>query len=192
MKKILVASIVSLALAIVPLSATPASALSWSDFFGGSSSAQTATQPAVDETDDEHPCLRATNHEYEVCTAYIANASAAVLVPYYKYANSTDGWQRFSTYRLSSRYVGDAYMTIQDRTASWPSGVHEVSVPDIHIVSVDSDLADNTATVVTRESWKVTDQTGQIIYQEMDQSHTITMQRVPSYVLHKWVVTNIQ
>jgi hypothetical protein len=164
------------------------SALSWNDLFG--SSANVSTQAS--DTDYKHPCLRFTDHEYEVCSAYIANASLAVLVPYYKYANTGDGWTRYVTYRLGSRYIGRAHDQIQSRVASWPTGTNEVDAPHIEIMSVTSSLTTNIATLVTKESWRVQSSDRTVLYQEVDQQHVIMMQRVPSYILHKWVVTDVQ
>lgn len=138
-------------------------------------------------------CLHYAGHVYEVCTAYIANSSLAVLVPYYKYANgSNTTLRRYVTYRLGSRYSGQAYRLITARVAQWPTGTMEVAVPYIRIIAVHSSLRTNTATLTTQETWQVTTQTGRVVYQERNQRHTITMHRVPSYILHKWVVTNLQ
>lgn len=197
MKRLFTIGITSIALLLAPFVSLPATALSWDDIFGGASSpaqqVERGVQAVTNEApDSEHSCARVENHEYEVCTAYIANSSSAVLVPYYKYAHAEDGWQRYVTYRLGSRYHGSAYDAMRQRTASWPSGINDVDAPRIHIVSVDSDLSSNTATLVTRESWRVTDQDGNVLYQESDQKHVVTMRRVQSYVLHKWVVTDIR
>lgn len=159
----------------------------------GVTTANTPSQPSSSASDTLNVCLHYSGHVYEVCTAYIANSSLAVLVPYYKYAKSTDAaLSRYVTYRLGSRYTGQAYDVITKRVASWPAGTYDVSVPDIRILSVSSSLQTNTATLVTEESWKVTSDTGQVMYQENGQRHTVTMHRVPSYLLHKWVVTNLQ
>src|SRR3981081_797692 len=46
-------------------------------------------------------CLQYANHEYEVCVAYIFNASLADLSPYYKYIHSLDSsLASFVSYRL--------------------------------------------------------------------------------------------
>lgn len=138
-------------------------------------------------------CLHYTGHVFEVCTAYIANSSLAVLVPYYKYAKSPqDSLARYVAYRLGSRYTGQANTVITNRVAAWPAGTHEVSVPIIKILSARSSLQTNTATLVTQETWKVTSQGGSVIYRENGKRHTVTLHRVQSYVLHKWVVTNLQ
>lgn len=188
MKRFVQIGVVCLMIALTPLMGGSASALSWRDLFGDST--RTSMQQTV--TDDEHPCLQFTNHEYEVCSAYIANSSLAVLVPYYKYANANDSWSRYVTYRLGSRYTGQAYEQMRNRVAAWPAGKNDVGVPHIDILSVSSSLATNTATLITKESWRVESSDDTLIYQEIGQQHVVTMERVPSYVLHKWVVTNVE
>lgn len=191
---------------VAPVSTQSTEAFSVFGFTFGDQSTQASTgrgdatgtttslpSPILNDTNDTHPCLQVTNHEYEVCTAYIANSSLAVLVPYYKYAHSSNATlQRYVTYRLSSRYTGNAYNLIVSRVGSWAPGEYDVEAPHIAITSVNSSLPTNTATLVTHESWTVTDRYGRIVYQENNAQHVITMQRVPSYILHKWVVTSIQ
>lgn len=160
---------------MVAASSAPASALSTSATHGTNNS-----------------CLQFTNHEYEVCTAYIFNSSLADLLPYYEYAHSPNGaLSSFVQYRLGSRYTGQAYNVITNRVASWPMGDLDVGVPKIKILSVHSSLATNTATLKTEETWKIKTESGAVVYREKHAVHAITMQRVPSYILHKWVVTNI-
>lgn len=139
-------------------------------------------------------CLQFTNHEYEVCTAYIFNSALADLVPYYKYANSPNAsLMRLVSYRLDSRYVGQANQVIRSRVSWWPTNIdNDVDVPAIRILSVNADLATNSATLQTIESWRVGNSADSVVYQETNAPHIVTMARVPSYVLHKWVVTNIE
>lgn len=138
-------------------------------------------------------CAHYSGHVYEVCTAYLANSSLAVLVPYYKYATSSNGTlARYVSYRLGSRYTGQAKNVIVQRVKGWPTGTHDVAVPVIKILSVHSSLTTNTATLQTEESWKVTTKSGRVIYRETNRHHTVTMHRVQSYLLHKWVVTNLR
>jgi|GEM_PF-1696321 len=186
----------------------PASAFSILGFNFGSSQPAVSeqTEPAPDpqqEVDnflndiianaDANTCLQFTNHEYEVCAAYIFNSAMAELVPYYKFANSTKAsLARFVSNRLDSRYSGHANSLIRNRVAGWPTGEFDVDVPSIKILSVNSSLATNSATLQTVETWRVADDSGNTIYEETNAYHTITMARVPSYVLHKWVVTSIQ
>lgn len=142
---------------------------------------------------NENTCLMLRNHEYEVCTAYIFNAVFADLVPYYNFAHSSNSaMAHFVSYRLDSRYGDQANTLIRNRVAAWPAGETNVDVPIIKILSVNADLTTNTATLQTQESWLVTDQHQNVLYQADGGYHFITMQRVPSYVLHKWVVTDIE
>jgi hypothetical protein len=159
--------------------------------------APTGARPvsAASTTDNTtfNACLQYTNHVYEVCTAYIANSSLAVLWPYYAYAKSPNiTLARYVQYRLGSRYTGQANATIMNRVSTWPAGNHEVDAPSIRVLSVNSNLQTNTATIVTQESWRVTDEAGRVIYQENNVRHISTMNRVPSYLLHKWVVSSIR
>jgi hypothetical protein len=144
------------------------------------------------QNDLNSQCLQFTNHEYEVCVAYVVNASLADLVPYYAFVHSPNSaLSRFLAYRLGSRYTGQAQDTIQNRVSSWPTGNMVVSIPDIKILAVTPSLATNSATLITQETWKVSSSSGEVLFQETNTPHTIGMQRVPSYLLHKWIVTDI-
>lgn len=208
MKKVLVNSVVgivaSLAIALYPASTSALGIFGFN--FGNTQPSQTQVDSDTSATLNDvstlvndvsqnlnDACLQYTNHEYEVCTAHVFNSSVADLVPYYAYAHSTNAsLARFVQYRLGSRYAGQAARLIQDRVSSWPVGDFDVIVPDIQILTVDSSLATNTATLVTQESWQVTTESGQVLYTETEAPHTITMHRVQSYILHKWIVTNIE
>ncbi|HSW80407.1 MAG TPA: hypothetical protein VLG47_06530 [Candidatus Saccharimonadales bacterium] len=163
---------------------------------GKSHTTHSSTSYHYDSSKDDpsdNPCAHFKNHEYEVCTAYVANSVLADLVPYYTFVHSdVDFMKQAATDRLDSRYSGQAYSVLTNRTRNWPIGETEVDVPKIKILSVKSNLSSNTATMKTRESWTVKTDSDQILYRENSKIHTITMHRVPSYVLHKWVVTNIQ
>ena len=142
---------------------------------------------------NENTCAQFTNHEYEVCTAYIFNSIFADLVPYYKFAMSDNAsLARLVSFHLDSRFTGQANQLVRQRVAGWPSGEKDVDVPVIKILSVNASLADNSATLRTQETWLVTDQSEHVVFQETDAFHTITLSRVQSYVLHKWVVTDIE
>ena len=143
---------------------------------------------------DANTCLTFANHEYEVCTAYIFNASMADLVPYYMYANTDNGsLSRLMTYRLGSRYTGQADDGIIRRVSQWPKGNNDVDVPQIKVLSVNASLATDTATLRTQETWLVrSEATGSTVYREDNAYHTVMLERVPSYLLHKWVVTDIE
>lgn len=201
MKKLLFSISLAALAALSPLLASSASAFS---LFGhhititGSSDQQSASYTSMTPRqttadDSKHPCVHYTNHVYEVCYAYAVNSSLLALVPYYKYASSPNpATSKLAAEHLNKRYYGDAYTTIQNRVASWPAGTKDVATPQIRIISVNSSLASSTATLVTQESWLVTDKNDRVIYRETNQRHVITMQRVKSYILHKWVVTDIR
>jgi hypothetical protein len=158
-----------------------------------SSGAATTASAAPTSNNTVSSCLHYTDHKYEVCTAYIANSSLAVLLPYYMYARSSNpSLAGYVSYRLNARYVGQANSIIRTRVSSWPVGATDVAIPDITILSVQSSLATNTATLVTRESWHITTESGAVLCTENNAVHTITMHRVPSYLLHKWVVADIK
>ena len=175
-------------------SAVPAAIHSTDYRLNSTASSSSLATPTTAKT--TNPCLRVTNHEYEVCSAYIANSSVAVLVPYYKYAQSSSrdsqSLQQFVTYRLGQRYVEPVYSSIRARVATWPAGAYDVSIPNIKILSVTSSVKTNSATLTTRETWIVKNRSNQIVYQEQNMPHTVIMQRVPSYILHKWVVSDIR
>jgi len=171
------------------LGGSSASALSISGH--NSNNIQIASTQSLSDT--SKTCLHYTDHIYEVCTAYIYNSVLADLVPYYKYSfGSNSSLARFVSYRLGSRYTGQAYSTITSRVTNWPTGKKEVRIPSIKILSANVDLDTNTAVLTTQENWRVTTEAGQVIYSETNAPHTITMEKVPSYILHKWIVTNIQ
>lgn len=132
------------------------------------------------------------NRHYEVCTAYIANASLAARYPFYQFGSSSNAARRqAATNRLESRYTGQARAELESQVADWPSSV-SARIPDISIrmVAVSSD--ENSATLVTRESWRVTSSSGTVLFAETNQEHTVYMARVPGLILHKWVVTDIE
>jgi hypothetical protein len=184
MKRILFAIIVTSLIVI----SFPGSALALNL---GNLSGQSAVLPAT--TPSTHPCLSYQQRHYEVCTAYIFNSSFAARLPYYTYAKSPNpAWARLADYRLSSRYSGQAYQMLQDQVRSWPAGTATVSMPTITIrsVSVTSDL--NFATLQTSESWEVRSPSNALLLREQNRAHTISMQRVPGLILHKWIVTRIR
>ena len=139
-----------------------------------------------------HACRNVPSRHLEVCTAYIANASLAARYPYYKFGRSTNHTVASAALdRLGSRYTGVAYRSLVRQTAGWPASVH-ASLPDIHIDSVTVAADDSSAVLHTRETWHVAANGGQVLFAENNQSHTITMRRVPGVVLHKWVVADIR
>jgi hypothetical protein len=151
-------------------------------------SAKDATRTAADS------CLHISRHQYEVCVAYVANASYLARLPFYKFAYSPNAdLARASRQRLESRYSGTARAQIERQTATWPApGELDVYLPSIRIdaVRVAADLS--TATLTTHETWLVRTQHGATLFSERNARHTITLARVPGVVLHKWVVTAIR
>ncbi|MCW3005359.1 MAG: hypothetical protein JWQ20_4657 [Conexibacter sp.] len=153
----------------------------------------------------DNQCLTFSEHAYEVCTAYLFNASLDARLPFYKLGRSTGvGYYKAilegctgrsagpaATCRLKSRYYGQAQSYLLAQTAGWPDEV-DVSLPRISIEGVDSDLAANTAVLSTTETWQVRTKSGDILFAESGQHHTITMKRIQGLILHKWVVTSIQ
>ncbi|HKP18062.1 MAG TPA: hypothetical protein VJT84_06250 [Gaiellaceae bacterium] len=136
-------------------------------------------------------CSGLLDRRLETCTAYIANASLAARVPYYKLARSTNpAHARLARYRLESRYVGAARLAIERQTGRWPHGTAKVDVPRIAILSVR--VTGNTAVLATRETWHVTSGSGRVLFAQTRKRHTVTMKRVPGVALHKWVVAAIR
>lgn len=132
------------------------------------------------------------NRHYEVCTAYIANASLAARYPFYQFGSSGNTARRLAaTNRLESRYTGQARAELESQVADWPPNV-SARIPNISIRMVTVSSDENSATLVTREGWRVTSSSGAVLFVETDQEHTVHMARVPGLVLHKWVVTDIE
>ncbi len=139
-------------------------------------------------------CLHADRHQYEVCTAYVANASYLARLPFYKlgHSSSSDLARTFRG-RLESRYTGAARAQLERQTASWPGPSQlDVFLPSIRIdsVTVAADLS--TARLTTHETWLVRVEGGRTLFAESNAAHVISLARVPSVVLHKWVVTAIR
>jgi len=139
-------------------------------------------------------CLHVDRHQYEVCTAYVANASYLARLPFYKFGRGSDASvARTFKEHLESRYTGAARSRLERQTASWPGPTHlDVFLPTIRIdsITVAADLS--TARLTTHETWLVRTESGQTLFSERNAAHVITLARVPGLVLHKWVVTAIQ
>lgn len=150
-----------------------------------------AAAPSTDSNATAAQCLHYSGHIYEVCTAYIFNSSIGALEPYYKYSRGTSPWlTAVVSDHLAKRYVGSALQTATNRVANFPAGWYSVEGPHIAVLGVSSNLAANQAILRTSESWTVRSASGRIVYQEVNKPHTVVMQRVPSYILHKWVVSS--
>ncbi len=166
MKRLLIASIATMALqAVVPSSSSAAPSSSQASY----GSACTRSFTAV-----------------RVCTAYVANASLVARVSYYKFGRSSSNSSVRSL--LKSRYRGAAFAKLTSQTANWPRRV-KVSLPRIRITSVH--LTDDGATLNTSESWLVRSRGGKTLFRENRQMHTITMSKVDASIGYKYVVTNI-
>jgi hypothetical protein len=139
-------------------------------------------------------CLHVDRHQYEVCTAYVANASYLARLPFYKLGRSTDqDVARTFKERLESRYTGAARAQLERQTAGWPGPSQlDVFLPTIRIDSVTVAANLSTARLTTHETWLVRTEGGRTLFSERDGAHVITLARVPGLVLHKWVVTSIQ
>jgi hypothetical protein len=156
------------------------------------SNTNTVAAPPATESSTQRTCFRFDNRQYEVCSAYVFNASLGARLPYYKFGSSDNAARRTAALnRLESRYRSTAltYLTLQVR--SWPTSV-DVSVPRISIKSVSVSADQNRAVLRTQETWNVKTEAGRYLFSENSQMHIIRMQRVPGLVLHKWVVTSIQ
>ena len=137
-------------------------------------------------------CLRYSGHIYEVCTAYIFNSSIGALEPYYKYGRSSNSYAvQLVINHLTKRYVGTALTTVTNRVNQFPSGTYTVEGPHITILAATSSLTTDSAVLQTRESWTIRAANGAVVYSENNQLHTVIMNRVPSYILHKWVVSKL-
>jgi hypothetical protein len=151
-------------------------------------SAKDATRTAT------HSCLHISRHQYEVCVAYVANASYLARLPFYKFGHSSNAdLARTSRQHLESRYTGAARAQIERQTANWPPPEQlDVYLPSIHIdsVTVAADLS--TATLTTHETWLVRTERGTTLFSERNTPHTIALARVPGLLLHKWIVTAIR
>lgn len=158
-----------------------------------------------DQASASSECASFVQNNLEVCTAYTFNASLEARLSYYKLGRSTAvGYYKAvqerctgksagaaADCRFQSRYYEGALRDLQLQAQSWPAEVN-VDFPRIKIVSVDANVAANSATLSTVESWSVHTRAGESLFIETGAKHTITMQRVQGLVLHKWVVTSIR
>jgi hypothetical protein len=182
---------------LVPTPATPHT----------SSAPSPATTPALPVVDSPASagdvCAATAQDQYEICFAYVFNATLLARVPFYLSSRSAapgfyDAFQegcdghnlgQAAKCRLWSRYYRAARPALEQQVAGWPSDVH-VDYPHIRIVSVKADLTTGTATILTRETWRVT-AGGKVLLAETNQPHTVTLRQVRGLFLHKWVVTSI-
>jgi hypothetical protein len=185
----------------VPTSASPSAA---SAPAAPSATAEVSTQ--IDSsTAAQAACARFSQHEYEVCFAYLVNDTLLARVPFYQGSRSqAPGYYHAilegcvgqtlgeaAKCRLWSRYYDPARAALEQQVAGWPGDV-DVDFPRVSIVAVQSDLGTNTAIIQTQETWRVTAADGTVLFAENNQPHTITLRRVQGLALHKWVVISIK
>lgn len=140
-----------------------------------------------------HPCMHYAGHVYEACFAYVVNDSSLVLGPYYAKARSADPSKAGEALEdFHYRYRDQARSLIARRVASWPRGENIVAVPRITIIDATSSLVSNSASLTTRETWRVTTTSGRVLYTENNRLHHISMKRVKGKLFHVWVVTSIR
>lgn len=143
-------------------------------------------------TDPNLACLSTHPRQWEICTAYTVNASLTARYPYYQAADSSDQHLASAARdRLGSRYTGRAFDILATQTQSWPTNI-TVQLPIIRISHIDIAADGQTATLATRETWRVTDRDNQPRFEEKDKPHIITLAKIPGVVLEKWVVTDIR
>ncbi len=160
------------------------------------------TLPSVEATDlpndvvpdlSQSPeCAKLADQEARICYAYIVNASLGARLSFYKFGSSSNPTvAQEAKERLQKRYDKDARRLVEGQARSFPEDVN-VDAPSVRIESVKADLARDTATLRTVESWLVKDKTGKVLFEEKDQPHTVTLSRTQSFVLRRWVVTQIK
>lgn len=141
---------------------------------------------------DIRACLHFKGHVYEACFAYVVNDSSLALRNYYRLANSRSNSRAADASEdLHYRYRGAALSLVLHRTARWPRGENIVGLPRITILDASASLVSDTATLITRESWRVSTNSGRVLYKESSRLHHVTMARVQGKFLHVWVVASI-
>jgi hypothetical protein len=136
------------------------------------------------------------NHEYEVCTAYIANSAEIALRGFYKYGNSRVGYLADAAkHHFETRYWQKPRRAIERDVASWPKSSSLLgNDTDVSITlrSLSSNLSADRALLKTRESWQVTSPDGKVLHNEPLHKKEITMCRgkLPGHPLHEWVVVS--
>jgi hypothetical protein len=140
-----------------------------------------------------------TNHEYEVCTAYVVNSADIALQAFYKLGNNSIGLSaETARSHFETRYYDQPRQAIEQEVASWPttSGIFGNSVEQsVTVMSLSSNESQDRGVLQTQESWKVTAQNGTVLLDEPMKIKDITMcrGRLPGHPLHEWaVVENVQ
>lgn len=134
------------------------------------------------------------NHEYEVCTAYVANSAQIALQGFYKFGNNRSSFLADSAkHHFETRYWEQPRQSIEQEVDSWPktkSIFGNRVAENIDIASVSSSLKADRGLLRTSESWEVTTPSGETLHHESRHFKNITMCRgkLPGHVLHEWVV----
>ncbi len=138
-------------------------------------------------------CFAYVGHVFEACFAYKVNDSGLALRNYYAYVHSADLSRASDAHEdFLYRYRSAARQLVTSRVSSWPIGENVVATPVIEILSATASLVTNTASITTRETWRVTTASGRGLYLEQNHLHHISMARVQGKLLHIWVVTAIR
>jgi hypothetical protein len=160
--------------------------------------------PADQFTQSLKECGSTHGHRYEACAAYVFNDANGGLRFYYKYARSHSILSGLKS-RFALKYTASAQATIRSWTSispnipisRWPTGANWVHF-EVAIERARASLRCNRAVLNTRETWAVVSQSGNTLYSEQSQEHTVILNRVPderfrlgSHVLHQWVVDNV-
>lgn len=146
------------------------------------------TQAVKGVQTDLGPCAHISRHQYEVCSAYFY--ASGLRWAFYRYGRGQTLGSVVKD-KLEDRYWSSARAQIERQAAGWPADV-ETTAPRITIVAISVNQAITSATLTTRESWDIQAQNGPVLFQETRATHHITLKKVPSILLHKWVVTSIR
>lgn len=139
------------------------------------------------------PCQKYSAEAYTVCSQYYGTSILADLVPCYTFANSGDQFMKsFALGQLNSGFSGTAKQEVANRINSWPAGEMNVAAPKITINSINLSPDGNTATLTTTENWTIKTDSGQTVYSEKSQRHTVTMQQKSNSMFPQWLVTDIR
>jgi hypothetical protein len=136
------------------------------------------------------------DHEYEVCTAYVANSAEIALQGLYKFGNSRyTALADTARHHFETRYWDGPRQTIEHEVDSWPktwSVVGNEVDQSVDILSVTSDLKADRGLVHAQENWEVMSPDGSLLYSEPSHNKDITLCRgkLPGHILHEWVVVS--
>jgi hypothetical protein len=134
------------------------------------------------------------NHEYEVCTAYVANSAEIALQGFYKFGNNKISYLADAArHHFETRYWQGPRNHIERDVDAWPKTGRITGnkvTEDIDVVSVSSNLRADRGLVQSRESWSVKAPSGKILHREARHTKNITLCRgkQSGHLLHEWVV----